>query len=76
MKKVWLPWALVGPDKSTRDMNGVLWAGPTTAKGSEGREPLVVGLKQSRWAEVLKAARLSPFSRALAKSMQGAQQQA
>lgn len=41
MKKVQLQQALVGPDKSTRDTNTGLWAGPATAKGSEGREPLV-----------------------------------
>lgn len=76
MEKVWLPWAPVRPDKSTRVMNRVLWAGPTTAKGSEGHEPLVVGLEQSQWAEVLKAMQLPPFSSARAKSMQGAQQQA
>lgn len=41
MKNVWLQWALMDPDKSTRDTNAVLWAGPATAKDSEGQEPLV-----------------------------------
>lgn len=41
MKKVWLQWAPVGTDKSTRDVNTAPWAGPETAKGWEGQEPLV-----------------------------------